>query len=125
MVICIGGLGFLGYLALGSDLLFHGMDTTQANITVGLLSAVVDNIAMIFAVLSMDPTMSMGQWLLLTLTTAVGGSLLAIGSAAGVALMGQARGQYTFFSHLKWTPAIAAGYGAGILSHLWLNARLL
>jgi Na+/H+ antiporter NhaD/arsenite permease-like protein len=41
----------------------------------------------------------------------------------GVALMGQAKGKYTFFSHLKWTPAIALGYGASILVHMWINAR--
>jgi len=124
VVICIGGMGFLGYLTLGSDLLYHQMDTTQANVVVGLISGLVDNIAMIFAVLTMEPGMSMGQWLLMTLATAIGGSLLSIGSAAGVAMMGQARGHYTFFSHLKWTPAIAAGYGAGILVHLWINASL-
>jgi Na+/H+ antiporter NhaD/arsenite permease-like protein len=39
--------------------------------------------------------------LMMTLTAGVGGSLLSIGSAAGVALMGQARGKYTFFGHLK------------------------
>jgi len=39
-----------------------------------------------------------------------------------VALMGQARGQYTFFGHLKWTPAIAAGFAASILVHLVVNA---
>lgn len=42
-------------------------------------------------------------------------------SAAGVALMGQARGQYTFFSHLKWTPAIAVGYALSIWVHLLLS----
>jgi hypothetical protein len=36
--------------------------------------------------------------------------------------MGQARGKYTFFGHLKWTPAILAGYAASILVHLWINA---
>jgi Na+/H+ antiporter NhaD/arsenite permease-like protein len=75
-----------------------------------------------FAVLTMGPDMSQGQWLLVTLTAGVGGSLLSIGSAAGVALMGQARGSYTFFSHLKWTPVIALGYGGGIVVHMWLNA---
>jgi Na+/H+ antiporter NhaD/arsenite permease-like protein len=49
---------------------------------------------------------------------------LSIGSAAGVALMGQARGTYTFFSHLKWTPVIALGYAASILVHMWVNADL-
>lgn len=52
----------------------------------------------------------------------VGGSMLSIGSAAGVALMRQARGKYTFFGHLKWTPVIAAGYAASIVVHMWINA---
>ena len=88
-----------------------------------MLSAIVDNIPVMFAVLTMNPDMSTGQWLLVTLTAGVGGSLLSIGSAAGVALMGQARGQYTFFSHLKWTPAIAAGYAASIVAHMVINSR--
>jgi Na+/H+ antiporter NhaD/arsenite permease-like protein len=70
----------------------------------------------------MDPDMSLGHWLLVTLTAGVGGSLLSIGSAAGVALMGQAQGRYKFFGHLKWAPAILLGYAAGIPTHLWINA---
>ena len=66
--------------------------------------------------------MSTGQWLLVTLTAGVGGSLLSIGSAAGVALMGQARGKYTFIGHLRWSPVIAVGYVASILAHMWINA---
>lgn len=61
------------------------------------VSALLDNIPVMVAVLAMDPAMSTGYWLLLTLTAGVGGSLLSIGSAAGVALMGQARGTYTFY----------------------------
>jgi Na+/H+ antiporter NhaD/arsenite permease-like protein len=53
----------------------------------------------------------------------VGGSLFSIGSAAGIALMGQARGQYTFSQHLRWTPVIALGYALSIWLHLVLNAR--
>jgi Na+/H+ antiporter NhaD/arsenite permease-like protein len=78
-----------------------------------------------FAVLTMQPDMSLGQWLLVTLTAGVGGSLLSIGSAAGVALMGQSKGHYTFVSHLKWIWAIALGYGASILTHLWINEALM
>jgi len=74
------------------------------------------------AILQMNPVMDELQWLLVTLTAGVGGSLLSIGSAAGVALMGQARGKYTFFGHLKWTPVIALGYVLSILVHLWWNA---
>ena len=91
----------------------------------GILSAVVDNIPVMFAVLTMSPEMSDGQWLLVTMTAGVGGSLLSIGSAAGVGLMGTARGQYTFCAHLKWTPVILLGYIASIMVHLWMNARLM
>ena len=75
-----------------------------------------------FAVLTMRPEMSEGQWLLVTLTAGVGGSLVSIGSAAGVALMGQARGSYTFLAHLRWSWAIALGYAASIWTHLLMNA---
>jgi Na+/H+ antiporter NhaD/arsenite permease-like protein len=78
-----------------------------------------------FAVLTMNPDMSHGQWLLVTMTAGVGGSLLSIGSAAGVALMGQARGIYTFFTHLKWSWAIALGYAVSIYVHLIINAHLM
>jgi Na+/H+ antiporter NhaD/arsenite permease-like protein len=122
VVMCVGGLGYLGYLAKLSTMLYAGWGPTAANVAVGLISAVVDNIPVMFAVLTMSPDMSVGQWMLVTLTAGVGGSLLSIGSAAGVALMGQARGTYTFFGHLRWMPAIAAGYAASIMVHLWLNA---
>lgn len=124
VVMCVGGLGFMGYLALMSDVLYTGLGATVTNITLGLISAVIDNIPVMFAVLTMQPEMSHGNWLLITLTAGVGGSLLSIGSAAGVALMGQARSYYTFMGHLKWTPVIALGYAASIAVHLWLNADL-
>lgn len=122
VVLCVGGLGYIGYLEMVSSLMYIDMGPTFANTMVGFLSAIVDNIPVMFAVLTMNPDMPTGHWLLVTLTAGVGGSMLSIGSAAGVALMGQARGIYTFFSHLKWTPVIALGYGASILSHMWLNA---
>jgi Na+/H+ antiporter NhaD/arsenite permease-like protein len=73
----------------------------------------------------MMPHMDEFQWLLVTLTAGVGGSLLSVGSAAGVAVMGQARGIYTFFAHLKWTWAIALGYAASIWVHLLVNDRFV
>jgi Na+/H+ antiporter NhaD/arsenite permease-like protein len=124
VVLCVGGLGFLGYLSMISELMYTQWGATTANITVGVLSAIVDNIPVMFAVLTMNPEMSTGQWLLVTMTAGVGGSMLSIGSAAGVALMGQARGQYTFFGHLKWSPVIALGYMASIMTHMWINSSL-
>ena len=121
VVLCVGGLGFLGYLSLVSEIMYTEWGATNANVAVGILSAIVDNIPVMFAVLTMLPDMSTGQWLLVTLTAGVGGSLLSIGSAAGVALMGQSQGKYTFFGHLKWTPVIALGYAASIYVHMWVN----
>ncbi len=124
VVMCVGGLGFIGYLGMLSQALYGVWGATNANIAIGIISAVVDNIPVMFAVLTMQPDMSIGQWLLVTMTAGVGGSLLSIGSAAGVALMGQARESYTFFAHLKWTPVIALGYAASIATHLLLNHSL-
>jgi len=124
VVMCVGGLGFLGYLGLASEVMYTQWNPLYANIAVGVLSAIVDNIPVMFAVLTMLPEMDLGQWLLVTLTAGVGGSLLSVGSAAGVALMGQTAGKYTFFGHLKWTPIIALGYVASIACHLWVNNSL-
>jgi len=121
VVLCVGGLGFIGYLGKISHMMYIDWGATYANVAVGVISAIVDNIPVMFAVLTMMPDMPVGQWLLVTLTAGVGGSLLSIGSAAGVALMGQARGVYTFFGHLKWTPVIALGYAASIAVHILIN----
>jgi Na+/H+ antiporter NhaD/arsenite permease-like protein len=135
VIMSVGALQELGYLTGVSGFLFdreHGVGPFWANVGIGLLSAVIDNVPVMFAVLGMNPAMdptgalhtaeSDFQWLLVTLTTGVGGSLLSVGSAAGVALMGSAHGIYTFGRHLAWLPAIALGYAASIAVHWWLRA---
>ncbi|MEA1052014.1 sodium:proton antiporter NhaD [Lamprobacter modestohalophilus] len=121
VILCVGGLGFIGYLELLSAFAYIDVGPVFANTMVGIMSALVDNIPVMFAVLTMNPDMSQGHWLLVTLTAGVGGSLLSIGSAAGVALMGQAKGVYTFFEHLRWTKFIALGYFASIIAHFIVN----
>ncbi|CAD6877373.1 Na+/H+ antiporter NhaD type [Methylomonas albis] len=121
VVFAVGGLGYIGYLELLSGAMYDGLGQTTANILVGIISAVVDNIPVMFAVLNMNLDMDLYQWLLVTLTAGVGGSLFSVGSAAGVALMGQSNHKYTFFSHLKWTPVIAIGYAASIVTHYLIN----
>jgi Na+/H+ antiporter NhaD/arsenite permease-like protein len=116
VIFCVGGLSFLGYLTVASHLIYDQLGATTANILIGVFSSVVDNIPVMFAVLTMDPHMSEFQWLLVTMTAGVGGSLLAIGSAAGVALLGQSK-FYTFGRHLKWSWAIVLGYAASIWVH--------
>ena len=125
VIMCVGGLGFIGYLGHLSEYFYGELGPTTANVLVGILSAIVDNIPVMVAVLEMNPALDELPWLLVSLTAGVGGSLFSIGSAAGVALMGQARGQYTFFGHLRWTPAIALGYALSIWVHLLVNQRFV
>jgi Na+/H+ antiporter NhaD/arsenite permease-like protein len=121
VIMSVGGLAFIGYLDHVSTWLYLELGPTTANVLVGIASAVIDNIPVMVAVLNMEPQMDLQQWLLVTLTAGTGGSLLSVGSAAGVALMGQARGNYSFFTHLRWTPLIALGYAASIWVHLLIN----
>jgi len=121
IALSVGGLAYLGYLNLASDMLYSQWGATTANISFGLFSSILENIPMLYAVLSMAPDMSAGQWLLVTLAIGTGGSILSISSAAGVALMCQARGRYTFFVHLRWTPVILIGFFAGVITHIWIN----
>lgn len=120
----VGALQYIGYLTLASENLYDTIGPTWSNIVVGVLSAIVDNIPIMFAVLKMDPAMGVDQWLLVTLTAGVGGSLLSVGSAAGVAVMGVDRKNYTFLSHMKWSWAIALGYAGSIMVWYWVTAGL-
>jgi Na+/H+ antiporter NhaD/arsenite permease-like protein len=125
VIFAVAGLGVAGYLAKLSGFLYGDLGPTIANVAIGVLGAAFDNIPLMFAVLTMNPDMSSGQWMLVTLSTGVGGSLVSIGTAAGVALMGLVRNHYTFLNHLRWAWAIALGYVASILTHLWVNAALM
>ena len=130
ILMAVAGLAQLGFLVKVSALMYGNLGPTWTNSLVGVLSAIVDNIPVMSAVLKMDPEMGHGQWMLVTMTAGVGGSMLSIGSAAGVALMGAARmpdaqgrytSVYTFMSHLKWTWAVALGFVASILVHMALH----
>lgn len=89
----------------------------------GILSIIVFVIA--YALVISEEFLHLRKSKAVMVAAGVGGSLLSIGSAAGVALMGQARGIYTFFAHLKWTWAIALGYAASIAAHLLINTKLM
>ena len=121
VILCVGALGAFGFLHSAATSTYGSLGPTWTNVGIGTASAIFDNIPLMAAVLTVSPEMNDSQWLLVTLTAGVGGSLLSVGSAAGVALMGQARGIYTFGAHLKWTWAVALGYGMSVWLHLVLN----
>ncbi|HBH25850.1 MAG TPA: sodium:proton antiporter [Rhodospirillaceae bacterium] len=121
VIFSVGGLAYIGYLEVASEAIYGTLGFSWGNIVLGLVSAAVDNIPVMFAVLSMNPPLDHFQWLLITLATGVGGSLVSIGSAAGVALMGVARGRYGFMTHLRWTPVLLLGYAAAMTTHFLVN----
>ena len=108
----VGGLHFLGFLEYFTAL-YAQYGATTVNIGVGFLSAIVDNVPVMSAVLKSSPDMGAGahaQWMLVTLTAGVGGSLISFGSAAGVGVMGKLHGIYTFSSHMKLAWTVLVGY---------------
>ena len=105
----VGGLHYLGYLDLAVKL-YDSVGATPVNIGVGFISAVIDNVPVMSAVLKASPNMGVDQWLLVTMTAGIGGSMISFGSAAGVGVMGKLRGIYTFGSHMKYAWTVFAGY---------------
>ncbi|MGB3750871.1 MAG: sodium:proton antiporter NhaD [Arcobacteraceae bacterium] len=107
----VGALYFIGWLALAAVVYDPSvLGPTWSNIGVGFLSAIVDNVPVMSAVLKASPTMGLDQWMLVTLTAGIGGSLISFGSAAGVGVMGKLPGIYTFASHMKFSWTILIGY---------------
>jgi Na+/H+ antiporter NhaD/arsenite permease-like protein len=108
----VGGLHFLGFLEYFTAL-YTEFGATTVNIGVGFLSAIVDNVPVMSAVLKSSPDMGVhahAQWMLVTMTAGVGGSLISFGSAAGVGVMGKLHGIYTFASHMKLAWTVLVGY---------------
>jgi Na+/H+ antiporter NhaD/arsenite permease-like protein len=109
------------------------LDSTIGNLNIivfaiGLLSAIIDNVPLIAAAIKMYPLAQFGTghhfWLLLCYCAGTGGSILVIGSAAGVAAMGMAKIDFIWYLK-KIAPLALLGYCAGIiaylLQHLWVN----
>ena len=111
----VGALYFLGWLQLAAQVYDPAVaGPTISNIGVGFLSAIVDNVPVMSAVIKANPTMGLDQWMLVTLTAGVGGSMISFGSAAGVGVMGKLHGIYTFGAHMKYAWTIVIGYFASI-----------
>ncbi len=105
----VGALHYLGFLNYIHDL-YGFAGATVSNIGVGFLSAIIDNVPVMSAILKASPDMGLDQWMLVTLTAGIGGSLISFGSAAGVGVMGRLRGIYTFGAHMRFAWTILAGY---------------
>lgn len=111
----VGALHFVGFLNYAVSL-YDKFGATAVNIGVGFLSAIVDNVPVMSAVLKANPVMgadageNLSQWLLVTLTAGIGGSMISFGSAAGVGVMGKLKGIYTFGAHMRLAWTVVVGY---------------
>ncbi|MHA8108885.1 sodium:proton antiporter NhaD [Aquirufa sp. A-Brett2-W8] len=125
ILLAIGGLESFGYLHALSDQLAHYLGNQNLIITIiGLASAVVDNVPLVAATIGMyslvDFPMDHEMWEYLAFCAGTGGSILIIGSAAGVAVMGMEKIEFGWY--LKKIGFLALlGYFAGAGLYLLLH----
>ncbi len=103
--------------------LYFAFSPDISNFVLGTLSALLDNVPLTAAVLKADPQLSQGQWLGLTYAVGVGGSLLVIGSAAGIVAMSKMP-ELSFSKYARFAPQLLLSYGAGYATTIWLVPRL-
>ena len=128
-VACLETIGVLTMLGEQLDVTFEGNHYLVTGI-IGVLSSIVDNVPLVAGCMGMYPVQAAGDmaidgifWQLLAYCAGVGGSMLIIGSAAGVVVMGLEK--ITFGWYMKRITWIAfVGYLAGILSY-WVERTLL
>ncbi len=128
-VACLETIGVLTMLGQGLDVAFEGNHYLVTGI-IGVLSSIVDNVPLVAGCMGMYPVAPTGDmaidgifWQLLAYCAGVGGSMLIIGSAAGVVVMGLEK--ITFGWYMKKITWIAfVGYLAGIVCY-WLEKTFL
>lgn len=111
VLLLVGMLKEIGTLDLITQL-YTVLPNTMANYAIGLCSAVLDNVPLTAAVLGSELNMPLDAWLGLTYSVGVGGSMLAIGSAAGIIVMSKVQG-VTFGSYLRYFPHLLIAYTTG------------
>jgi len=109
----VGALHFMGFLEYVHNM-YNAIGSSTANIAVGFISAIIDNVPVMSAILKASPEMGIDQWMLVVMTAGIGGSLISFGSAAGVGVMGRMKGVYTFSAHMKLSWTILVGYAVSI-----------
>ncbi|MFT5756188.1 MAG: Na+/H+ antiporter NhaD/arsenite permease-like protein [Alteromonadaceae bacterium] len=114
VLLIVGILKEVGVLS-GFTVLYNYMPATQVNYLVGLMSAVIDNVPLTAALLKADVNMQVTEWLTLTYATGVGGSILVIGSAAGIIAMSKIK-ELNFISYLRNVGYLITAYSVGYVA---------
>ena len=104
----VAALNYVGWLTYISQL-FEILSPTTVNVTLGVISGILDNVPVEAAALMSNPTLTSSQWALNAMMVGIGGSLTVIGSAAGVMIMSIDK-SYSFAAHFKFMPAILTNF---------------
>ena len=127
-VACLESIGVLTQLGQGLNETFNGNHYLVTGI-IGVLSSIVDNVPLVAGCMGMYPVEAAGDmavdgifWQLLAYCAGVGGSILIIGSAAGVVVMGLEKISFGWYmKHISWIAL--AGYLAGMLCY-WVERMI-
>ena len=111
ILLLVGMLKEIGVLDLLTSA-YTQFSPAVANYSAGIFSALIDNVPLTAALLKASPSLATSEWLGLTYAVGVGGSLLAIGSAAGIIAMSKVKG-LTFGSHIRYFPFLFIAYTLG------------
>ncbi|GIU22499.1 sodium:proton antiporter NhaD [Shewanella schlegeliana] len=111
ILLLVGMLKEIGTLDLPTEV-YTQFDPNISNFVAGIGSAILDNVPLTAALLKAEPALNTPEWLGLTYAVGVGGSLLVIGSAAGIIAMSKVK-ELTFVSYLKYVPALSLCYSLG------------
>ena len=122
ILLLVGMLKEIGVLMTVADI-YAQFDPRYSNFVAGAASALLDNVPLTSALLKASPLLSRADWLGLTYAVGVGGSLLAIGSAAGIIAMSKVQG-LTFGNYLRYFPALIVAYSSGYVVTLLLAHQL-
>jgi Na+/H+ antiporter NhaD/arsenite permease-like protein len=118
ILLIVGMLREIGVLSAIPEL-YQFSSPMLANYFMGMLSALIDNVPLTAAILKAGLDMNLNEWLGLTFAVGAGGSLLAIGSAAGVLAMSKVEG-LSFIAYLKYFPNIFFAFSVGYLLVVFL-----
>ncbi|BAJ00864.1 sodium:proton antiporter NhaD [Shewanella violacea] len=121
ILLLVGMLKQIGTLDLLTQV-YAQFDPNISNFVTGMGSALLDNVPLTAALLKADPLLNTPEWLGLTYSVGVGGSLLVIGSASGIIAMSKVK-ELTFVSYLKYVPALLLCYSVGYALTLYLSYK--
>jgi Na+/H+ antiporter NhaD/arsenite permease-like protein len=127
ILLTVGGLHALGVLDAVGHYVYGDAPSQKTliagNVTLGLLSAVIDNVPLVAIAMKILNVSEVGMWVLLALTAGTGGSLFVIGSASGVVAQGKVKGlTFAMYAKICFVPVLL-GYAAMVV--VWICQRAL